>query len=47
MIGFDSRLFGVEWVMPRRVIELLASGRDLSGSCNILEVWRMTPLCFM
>jgi hypothetical protein len=38
-------LLGVEWVMPRRVIELLVSWRDQLGSCNILESWRMTPLC--
>lgn len=35
------RLFGVEWILPRKVIKLLASLRDLVGSRNILEVWRM------
>jgi hypothetical protein len=41
------RLFGVEWVMPRMVIELLASWRGQLGSRNILEVWRMANLCSM
>jgi hypothetical protein len=41
------RLFGVEWVMPRRVIELLACWRGQLGSRNILEAWRMTSLCLM
>lgn len=36
-------LLGVEWVMPRRVIELLVSWRGQLGSCNIEESWRMMP----
>jgi hypothetical protein len=33
------RLFGLEWVMPQRVVELLASWRgQFSNSCN-LEAW--------
>ena len=34
-----------QWVMSRRVIDLLVSWRDQLGSFNILESWRMTPLC--
>jgi hypothetical protein len=33
-------LFGIEWVMFRRVIELLACWKGQLGSCNILEAWR-------
>jgi hypothetical protein len=39
-------LFGVDWVMPRRVRELLVSWG--SGRCgNIFKVWRLTLLCLM
>jgi hypothetical protein len=41
------RLFGIKWVMPRKVIELLASCRGQVRSRNILEVWGMAPLCLM
>jgi hypothetical protein len=35
-------LFGVEWVMPRMVLELLTSGYGPAK-----EVWRLVPLCLM
>jgi hypothetical protein len=41
------RLFGVEWVMPRKVIELLDCWRGQLGSRLVLAVWRMSPLCLM
>jgi hypothetical protein len=41
------RLFGVEWVMPRRVIELLDCWRGQLGSRSVLAVWRMSLLCLM
>ena len=41
------RLFGVEWIMPRKVIEVLSGWRDQVGRRNILEVWRKAPLCLM
>jgi hypothetical protein len=31
-------LFGIDWVMPRRVIELLMSWRDQAGRRDILDV---------
>jgi hypothetical protein len=40
-------LFCADWVMPRRVRELLMSWRGRVGSRNILEVWRLTPLYLM
>jgi hypothetical protein len=40
-------LFGVEWVMPRRVIELLGCWRGQLGSRFVLDAWRISPLCLM
>jgi hypothetical protein len=40
-------LFGVEWVIPRRAMKLLASWRGQWGSRFTLEAWKMTPLCLM
>jgi hypothetical protein len=40
-------LFGVIWVMPRKVRELLVSWKGQVGCHNILEVWRLAPLCLM
>ena len=42
-----ASVFLLEWVMPRRLITLLGSWRGQLGSHNILEVWRMGPLCLM
>jgi hypothetical protein len=39
--------FGVEWVIPRRVIELFSCWRGQLGSQNILKARRMTSLCLM
>jgi hypothetical protein len=40
-------LFGVEWVMPRRMMELLTSWGALFGYGSTKEVWRLDPLCIM
>jgi hypothetical protein len=40
-------LFGVVWVMLRRVRELLLSWRGQVGSRNIFEVWSLAHLCLM
>jgi hypothetical protein len=40
-------LFGVDWVMPIRVRELLVSWGCQVGRGNILEVWRLALLCLM
>jgi hypothetical protein len=40
-------LFGVEYVIPRRVVELLATWRGQLGSQCILEAWRVASLCLM
>jgi len=39
--------FGVAWVMPRKVSELLGSWRGQSGNCIALYLWRMALLCLM
>jgi hypothetical protein len=40
-------LFGVEWVMLRRVLELLASWGTSFGCGPAKEVCRLVPLCLM
>jgi hypothetical protein len=40
-------LFGVEWVMPRMVLELLTSWGASCGYGPVQEVWRLVPLCLM
>jgi hypothetical protein len=40
-------MFGVEWVMPRRVIVLLVRWRGQVGRGTIMEVWRLAPLCLI
>jgi hypothetical protein len=41
------QLFGVAWVMPRRVSELLVSWRGQLGNRNALKIWRLAHLCIM
>jgi hypothetical protein len=40
-------LFGLEWIMPQMVLELLACWRGQLGSRHRLEASRMSPLCLM
>jgi hypothetical protein len=40
-------LFGVEWVMPRTVLELLNSWGAAIGSDHAKEAWRLAPLCLL
>jgi hypothetical protein len=40
-------LFGVEWVMPRMVLELLTSWGASFGYGPAKEVWRLVLLCLM
>ena len=39
--------FSVEWVMPRRVLDLLVSWGGPVGCGIVMGVWRLTPLCLM
>jgi hypothetical protein len=38
-------LFGVVWVIPRRVINLLNSWRSQVGYRPVREAWQLAPLC--
>jgi hypothetical protein len=40
-------LFGVEWVMPRTVLELLNSWGAAIGCGHAKEAWRLAPLCLL
>jgi hypothetical protein len=40
-------LFGVEWVMPRRVLDLLNSLGKSLGYGQAKAIWRQVPLCLM
>jgi hypothetical protein len=40
-------LFGIVWIMPRRVREMLVSWGGQMGNRNALEMWRLAPLCLM
>jgi hypothetical protein len=41
------RLFGLEWVIPQRVVELLASWRAQFESRRNLEALRITLICLV
>lgn len=45
--GYILTLFGVEWVTPRRVMELLTSWGALFGYGSNKEVRRLVLLCIM
>ena len=38
-------LFGIEWVMPQRVLDLLACWNQMGGRDISRVIWRMVPLC--
>jgi hypothetical protein len=40
-------LFNVTWVMPERVIDLLASWRGQVGTRSVIAMWRIASLCLM
>jgi hypothetical protein len=41
------QLFGVVWVVPRLVKEMLGSWRGQRGNRLLIPIWRVTPLCLM
>jgi len=41
------QMFGVEWVMPRSVKDMLGSWRGQKGNQTLITIWRMAPLCLM
>lgn len=40
-------LFGVEWVMSRRIIEMLDYWRGQLGNQSVVATWRMVILCLV
>jgi hypothetical protein len=40
-------LFGVHWVLPAKVIQVLDCWRAQVGSRSVLDVWQMALLCLM
>jgi hypothetical protein len=41
------QMFGVEWVMPRSVKDMLGSWWGQKGNRTLIPIWRMAPLCLM
>jgi hypothetical protein len=41
------QMFGVEWVMPRSVKDMLGSWKGQKGNQTLILIWRMAPLCLM
>jgi hypothetical protein len=41
------QIFGVEWVMPWSVKDMLGSWRGQKGNQTLIPIWRMAPLCLM
>jgi len=40
-------LFGVEWIMPRTVLELMNSWGAAIWNGQLKEAWRLAPLCLL
>jgi len=45
--SFFYRLFGVKWVMPQRVLNLLSSWGNLLGCGQVQQIWKQVTLCVM
>jgi hypothetical protein len=43
--NYILKLFGVKWVMPRRVIDLMSSWGGMVGCSTVKELWRLVLLC--
>jgi len=41
------QLFGVEWVTPGSVKDMLGSWRGQKGNRTLIPIWHMAPLCLM
>jgi hypothetical protein len=45
--SFFYNLFGVEWVMLRRVMDWLSSWGNSMGCGQVQKIWKQVPLCVM
>ena len=45
--SFVLTMFGVQWVMPKRVLDALFGWQSCFGKCWNSFVWNITPLCLM
>jgi hypothetical protein len=45
--SFFYSLFGVEWVMPRRMLDLLSGWGTSLGHGQVQQIWKQVPLCVM
>jgi hypothetical protein len=41
------RFFGVEWVMPSNVVDLLSAWGTLLGRSPVHCIWKQVPLCVL
>jgi hypothetical protein len=37
------QMFGMEWVMPRSLKDMLGSWRGQKGNWTLIPIWRMAP----
>ena len=40
-------LFGVSWVMPKMIIQMLASRQGKFNNHSSVKIWKAAPLCIM
>jgi isocitrate dehydrogenase kinase/phosphatase len=45
--SFFYSLFGVEWVMPSSVVDLLRGWGTLLGRDPVFRIWKQVPLCVL
>jgi hypothetical protein len=45
--SFFYSLFGVEWVMPSSVLDLLSGWGTLLGHGHVFRIWKKVPLCVL
>ena len=44
--SFVFRVFGIQWVLPKWVVDLLFAHRNWFGK-HSLDIWYVVPLCLM
>ena len=46
LFGAVFRVFGIQWVLPKWVVDLLFAHRNWFGK-HSLDIWYVVPLCLM